>query len=84
VDRVGIAGVRGSHSDPVSVSQSGNGGTGGAIGCLSAQGRAFSSLPRPNGFDFTSSEISEALVRQLHRCKFLDDANNIVPLEGKR
>ena len=28
-----------------------------------------------NGFDFASSEINEALVRQLHRCDFIDDAN---------
>ena len=31
-----------------------------------------------NGFDFSSSEINEALVRQLHRCDFLEEANNIV------
>ncbi|MCF1455962.1 ATP-binding protein, partial [Agrobacterium vitis] len=30
-----------------------------------------------NGFDFASSEINEALVRQLHRCEFVDEANNI-------
>ncbi|WP_237478210.1 IS21-like element helper ATPase IstB [Lichenibacterium dinghuense] len=35
-----------------------------------------------NGFDFTSSEINEALVRQLHRCEFLDDAHNIVLVGG--
>ncbi|EJC71675.1 DNA replication protein [Rhizobium leguminosarum bv. trifolii WSM2012] len=35
-----------------------------------------------NGFDFTSSEINEALVEQLHRCDFLDDANNIVLVGG--
>ena len=35
-----------------------------------------------NGFDFSSSEINEALVRQLHRCDFLDDANNIVLVGG--
>ena len=35
-----------------------------------------------NGFDFASSEINEALVRQLHRCEFLDDANNIVLVGG--
>src|SRR6476620_819451 len=27
-----------------------------------------------NGFHFPSSEINEALVRQLHRCDFLDEA----------
>src|SRR3954454_7374265 len=35
-----------------------------------------------NGFDFASSEINEALVRQLHRCDFIDDANNIVLIGG--
>jgi len=35
-----------------------------------------------NGFDFASSEINEALVRQLHRCEFIDDANNIVLVGG--
>ena len=35
-----------------------------------------------NGFDFSSSEINEALVRQLHRCEFIDDANNIVLVGG--
>ena len=35
-----------------------------------------------NGFDFSSSEVNEALVRQLHRCDFLDEANNIVLVGG--
>ena len=35
-----------------------------------------------NGFDFSSSEVNEALVRQLHRCDFIDDANNIVLVGG--
>jgi DNA replication protein DnaC len=35
-----------------------------------------------NGFDFASSEINEALVRQLYRCDFIDDANNIVLVGG--
>jgi hypothetical protein len=35
-----------------------------------------------SGFDFTSSEVNEALVRQLHRCDFLEDANNIVLIGG--
>ena len=35
-----------------------------------------------NGFDFTTGEINEALVRELHRCNFLDDANNIFPVGG--
>ena len=28
------------------------------------------------GFDFAASEINEALVRQLHRCEFMDGAHN--------
>jgi len=34
------------------------------------------------GFDFAASEISEARVRQLHRCEFLDDAHNVVLIGG--
>lgn len=35
-----------------------------------------------NGFDFSSSEVNEAPVHQLHRCAFLDEANNIVLVGG--
>jgi DNA replication protein DnaC len=34
------------------------------------------------GFDFGQSEVNEALVRQLHRCEFLDDAQNVVLVGG--
>lgn len=34
------------------------------------------------GFDFASSEANEALVRQLHRCEFLEDAHNAVLVGG--
>ena len=34
------------------------------------------------GFDFASSEVNEALVRQLHRCEFLSDAHNAVLVGG--
>ncbi len=34
------------------------------------------------GFDFASSEINEALVRQLYRCDFMDAADNIVLVGG--
>ena len=34
------------------------------------------------GFDFSHSEVNEALVRQLHRCEFLEDANNVVLVGG--
>ena len=34
------------------------------------------------GFDFRHSEVNEALVRQLHRCEFLEDANNVVLVGG--
>ena len=35
------------------------------------------------GFDFTSSEVNEALVRQLHRCEFMERAENVGPGTGK-
>src|SRR5664279_2228714 len=33
-------------------------------------------------FDFTTSEVNEALVRQLHRCEFMNDAHNAVLIGG--
>jgi Cdc6-like AAA superfamily ATPase len=33
-------------------------------------------------FDFAASEINEALVRQLHRCEFIDAAHNVVLIGG--
>ena len=35
-----------------------------------------------SGFDFMASEISEATVRQLHKCEFLDGAENVVLIGG--
>ena len=34
------------------------------------------------GFDFTQSTVDEALVRSLHRCEFLEDAQNTVFVGG--
>src|SRR5258708_17814119 len=34
------------------------------------------------GFDFASSEVNEALARQLHRCEFMEDAHNVVLVGG--
>src|SRR3546814_1374941 len=34
------------------------------------------------GFDVASSEVNEALVRQLHRCDFIDIADNVVLVGG--
>jgi len=34
------------------------------------------------GFDFASSEVNEALVRQLHRCEFIEPADNVVLVGG--
>jgi DNA replication protein DnaC len=33
-------------------------------------------------FDFASSEINEALVRQLHRCEFMERSDNVVLIGG--
>jgi DNA replication protein DnaC len=35
-----------------------------------------------SGFDFAASEINEATVRHLHRCEFLDGAQNVVLIGG--
>ena len=34
------------------------------------------------GFDFNESQVDEALVRALHRCEFIDDAQNVVFVGG--
>lgn len=34
------------------------------------------------GFDFAHSEVNEALVRQLHRCGFLESTQNVVLIGG--
>ncbi len=34
------------------------------------------------GFDFAASEINEASLRQLHRCEFMDGAQNVVLIGG--
>ena len=34
------------------------------------------------GFDFASSEVNEALVRQLHKAEFLEDMHNVVLVGG--
>src|SRR6478609_6762934 len=35
-----------------------------------------------NGFDFASSEVNEALVRQLHRGEFIGNSDNVVLIGG--
>lgn len=35
-----------------------------------------------SGFDFSQSPLNEALIRQLHRCEFLEQANNLVLVGG--
>jgi DNA replication protein DnaC len=35
-----------------------------------------------NGFHFDCSEVNEALVKQLHRCRFLESADNVVLVGG--
>lgn len=34
------------------------------------------------GFDFAASEINEATLRQLHKCEFMDGAQNVVLIGG--
>ena len=34
------------------------------------------------GFDFASSEVNEAMVRQLHQCDFIEPTDNVVLVGG--
>lgn len=40
---------------------------------------AYRDLP---GFEFTESQVDEALIRSLHRCEFVEDAQNVVFVGG--
>ena len=42
----------------------------------------FPSYKDLSGFDFAASEINEATVPQLHKCEFLDGAQNVVLIGG--
>jgi DNA replication protein DnaC len=42
----------------------------------------FSAHKNLTGFDFTSSEVDEPLVRQLHRYEFIEQADNVVLVGG--
>jgi DNA replication protein DnaC len=33
-------------------------------------------------FDFSQSVVNEALIRQLHRCEFMDQVHNVVLVGG--
>lgn len=35
-----------------------------------------------SGFEFTESQVDEALIRALHRCEFIEDAQNVVLVGG--
>ncbi len=35
-----------------------------------------------SGFEFNESQVDEVLVRSLHRCEFMDDAQNVVFVGG--
>lgn len=35
-----------------------------------------------SSFDFSQSVVNEALIRQLHRCEFMDQAHNVVLVGG--
>lgn len=45
-------------------------------------GRSFPAYKDLSGFDFMASEINEATRRQLHKCEFLDCAQNVVLIGG--
>jgi DNA replication protein DnaC len=42
----------------------------------------FPSYKDLSGFDFAASDVNEATVRQLHRCEFMDGAENVVLIGG--
>ena len=51
-------------------------------GLINSKAARFPTYRDLAGFDFASSEVNEALVRQLHRCEFLEDTHNVVLVGG--
>ena len=82
VDRARLSGLRGGVAHPIAALEGGDGRQGGEIDGLSAQSGPLSELSDLAGFDFVSSEVNEALTRQLYRCDFLEDAHNVVLVGG--
>ena len=90
------ASIRGGYTNAVIAAQGRDRGTRGAVHPLPGR-RIRRMLPRGAyhtkvarfpaykdlmGFDFASSEINEATVRQLHRCEFIESAENVVLIGG--
>ena len=46
------------------------------------KGARFPSYKDLAGFEFKSSDINEATVKQLHRCEFMENAENVVLIGG--
>ena len=69
-------------TDPVAAPEGRDGRQRGAVNRLPAQAARFPPYRDLAGFDFASSEVNEALARQLHRCEFLEDAHNVVLVGG--
>jgi hypothetical protein len=81
-DRARLPSLRDRAADLVAASESRDGRPRGEINGLSAQAARFPNYRDLTGFDFASSEVNEALARQLRRCQFLEDAHNVVLVGG--
>ena len=73
----------GSRGASVATAEGRTGRTRGPLDRLSHESCAcFPAYKDLSGFDFAASEINEATVRTLHRCEFMDGAQNIVLIGG--
>ena len=82
-DRTGRAGLRGGRADPVAAAE-GRDRPNAKSAPSPISSRPPASRPTRTWPASTSpaSEINEALVRQLHRCEFIDGAHNVVLVGG--
>ena len=82
-DRTGRARLRGGRADPVATAEGRDGGTRGPVHRLS-HSRPRASRPTRTWPGSTSppARSTRPLVRQLHRCEFIDGAHNVVLIGG--
>ena len=78
----GVGGGVGVGFERVSWIDGGGWAAGSSLGLRPDQVLGAGGQLRLTGFDFASSEVNEAMVRQLHRGDFIDGANNVVLIGG--
>ena len=80
--RTKLPGLRSRRTDPVAAAKAETADREVRSTAYQLKAARFPNYRDLTGFDFASSEVNEAQLRQLHRCEFLEDAHNVVLVGG--